>query len=79
MISILYTGSVHDCCGNYFGSGSSGVIINDLTCDGSENRLVDCTHTIADDFHAAGCYHRDDIVIRCYRTFEIVMPILQCY
>ena len=76
---ILCTESVHYCCGNFFGTGSGGLIIDDLMCSGPETRLLDCAFTSVAQFHNAGCNHGDDVVIRCYSKFHIGMPRLQRY
>ena len=48
-----------------FGQGSGRILLQ-VNCIGSETRFSDCPQTMITDFDAAGCYHHNEISLKCY-------------
>ena len=45
----------------YFGQGSGPILLDDVACTGSENRLVDCPY----DTYTSDCGHSQDAGVYC--------------
>ena len=46
----------------HFGEGSGPILLDDLYCDGSETRLVNCSHRTIGQHN---CFHYEDAGVRC--------------
>ena len=44
-----------------FGRGSGAILLDDVACTGTEERLVNCPY----DSHTGDCFHYEDAGIRC--------------
>ena len=49
-----------------FGQGSGPIVLDDVRCTGTEERLVDCPY----DQNTADCSHSQDSSVRCQITCE---------
>jgi len=49
-----------------YGQGRGPIWLNDLTCTGSENRLIDCPHESSPSYR---CSHNKDAGLVCYGTY----------
>ena len=49
---------------SYFGGGTGGIYLDDLSCTWSESRLIDCGHS---GIGVHNCAHTDDAGVRCKR------------
>ena len=49
---------------SYCGRGSGIILLDDVGCTGSEDRLLDCFHTVVG-VHDSYCDHFDDAGVRC--------------
>ena len=49
-----------------YGQGRGRIWLNDLSCTGSENRLIDCPH---ESFSSHGCSHSKDAGLVCYGMY----------
>ena len=47
----------------FYGPGNGSILLNNVACVGSENRLVDCQHTTNHN-----CVHGEDVGVMCNRT-----------
>ena len=47
-----------------FGEGSGSIVLDDVSCTGSEERLVDCSANDDTD----GCTHSEDAGVQCLPT-----------
>ena len=47
-----------------FGRGSGAIVLDNVACTGSEQRLINCPF----DSHTADCYHSQDAGVRCQIT-----------
>ena len=47
---------------SYFGGGTGGIYLDDMSCSGFEDRLIDCGH---DGIGVHNCDHTDDAGARC--------------
>lgn len=57
----MHTGAV-PLGGAFFGQGLGPILLDNLHCEGTESRLVDCPHNgIAID----NCFHWEDAGVRC--------------
>lgn len=45
----------------YFGQGSGSIHIDDVSCTGTESRLIDCSY----DSNTADCSHAQDAGVQC--------------
>ena len=45
----------------YFGQGSVPILLDDVSCRGTETRLIDCTYSS----HTLDCTHREDAGVTC--------------
>ena len=53
-----------------FGRGSGAILLDNVACTGTEERLVNCPY----DSHTGDCFHSEDAGIRCptiTRTYEL--------
>ena len=50
----------------HFGQGSGTIVLDDVQCTGTEERLVDCSY----DRSTLDCTHYDDAGVRCQLTRE---------
>ena len=41
--------------------GIGSILMDDVQCDGSERRLVDCSH----DTDTTDCSHQEDVAVQC--------------
>ena len=48
--------------------GTGRPILYDFTCDASPSKVTDCAYTVLTDFSSAGCFHYEDVSVRCYGT-----------
>ena len=48
----------------YFGQGGGQIVLDDVQCTGSENKLLACRSAIIFDF-SSNCDHSDDAGVRC--------------
>ena len=44
-----------------FGRGSGAILLDNVACTGSEERLINCPY----DSHTGDCFHSEDAGIRC--------------
>lgn len=60
-----------------FGEGSGSVFISDLGCTGTEEDLLQCSHTVN---IGSGCSHERDVGLRCERKpmTGLKRPALHC-
>jgi len=52
-----------------FGQGSGPIVLDDVRCAGTEERLVDCPY----DENTADCSHSEDSSVRCQITCELTL------
>ena len=45
-----------------FGQGTGPIVLDDVTCNGEEQRLIDCGH---DGLGEHSCSHVEDVGVRC--------------
>ena len=45
----------------YFARGSGPILMDDVRCTGSEDRLIDCRY----DSNTGDCFHYEDASVRC--------------
>jgi len=58
-----YSGTVATAYSNAaFGQGSGPILLDNVGCTGSQNRLIDCTHST----HTSDCNHSEDAGVRCF-------------
>ena len=55
--------------GGYFDSGTGPIHIDDLTCSGTETRLIDCQY----DSNTDDCDHTEDAGIACYNESKSIV------
>ena len=48
----------------YYGQGTGLILFDDVSCTGTESRLVNCTY----DSNTANCSHSEDAGVRCNNT-----------
>ncbi len=59
-----------------FGQGSGPIFLDEVDCSGSEERLLDCSHTSSHD-----CLHIEDVSVRCntsilcYTNVLLIIPV----
>ena len=46
----------------YFGEGTGTIELDDVSCDGTENTLLDCTHST---IGTSDCSHSEDAGVKC--------------
>lgn len=49
-----------------FGQGSGAIVLDNVACTGSEERLINCPY----DSHTGDCYHSQDASVRCFITIR---------
>ena len=49
-----------------YGQGKGSIWLDDVSCTGIENRLIDCGHS---SFGSHDCYHSEDAGLVCYGMF----------
>ena len=73
MFPLTYTAVVTFING-HFGQGTGPILLDDLTCTGTESRLVDCAHDGIGQYDS--CTHADDAGVRCReRKYHMYMYI----
>lgn len=60
IICIIFIGSTAVSRSSTFGRGTGSIHMDDVRCNGNENRLIDCEH---DSSH--NCRHSEDAGVRC--------------
>ena len=58
-----------------FGRGSGAIVLDNVACTGSEQRLINCPY----DSHTADCSHSQDAGVRCpnlTRTSKTSLPVV---
>ena len=53
-----------------FGRGSGAIVLDNVACNGSEERLINCHY----DSHTGDCYHSQDAGVRCFITKRRFQP-----
>lgn len=53
--------------GGHFGAGSLPILLDDVTCDGTENILFDCRHST---WGTNNCGHGEDVGVSCFASIE---------
>ena len=48
----------------YYGQGTGPILLDDVSCTGTESRLISCTY----DSNTADCSHSEDAGVRCNNT-----------
>ena len=48
----------------FYGQGTGPILLDDVSCTGTESRLVNCTY----DSNTADCNHLEDAGVRCNNT-----------
>ncbi len=48
----------------FFGQGSGSIFMDDLQCNGTETKLVECPHV--GNWGTHNCYHREDAGVECF-------------
>ena len=48
--------------GAYFGAGNGSIYLDDISCTGSENTILQCDHSSVGDHN---CHHFQDISVNC--------------
>ena len=61
----LSLGSIGISDSTYYGSGVGLIYLDDVTCDGNENYLFECTHR---GVGRSNCYHHQDAAVICRNT-----------
>ena len=56
-----------------FGRGSGAILLDNVACTGSEQRLINCPY----DSHTADCFHSEDAGVRCRIT--TCMSVILCF
>ena len=56
----------------FFGQGSGPILLDDVMCNGLENRLIDCTHR---GFEVDNCVHSQDAGVTCLAGKN---PLISC-
>lgn len=59
----------------FYGQGNGPILLDDVKCSGTEERLIDCPHN---GFNNHNCRHTEDVGVSCERK-EPPMPVLICY
>ena len=58
----------------HFGEGSGSIFLDEVSCTGSEERLVDCP---ANNIHTHDCDHTEDAGVQCLPTGNPVCQLTQ--
>lgn len=55
-----------------FGEGAGLILLDDVECEGSENSLLECKHSV---WGRHDCSHSEDVGIRCHRVENNEVPL----
>ena len=58
----------------HFGQGSGTIVLDDVRCTGTEDRLVDCSY----DRSTVDCTHSEDAGVRCRITRKCKSLVTNC-
>ena len=68
----LYLGTYS--LGGLFGRGTGPILMDDVQCTSSEERLIDCVY----DSLTSDCHHGEDVGLRCIATCKKLCVSLNC-
>ena len=60
----------------YFGEGTGTIELDDVSCYGDENTLLDCTHST---IGTSDCEHYEDAGVKCQSTWYILVYLYIFY
>ena len=53
----------------FFGGGTAAIVLDQVACDGTEDRLIDCPHVGIGNHN---CFHNEDVGVRCDGTVTYI-------
>jgi deleted-in-malignant-brain-tumors protein 1 len=68
ILLFLYTGASSLDILSRFGQGSGPILLDEVGCRGSEERLLDCSHLSSHD-----CLHHEDVSVRCNTSMIVIL------
>lgn len=72
----LSIGSIAISGSTYYGSGVGLIYLDDVTCNGNENNLFECTHR---GIGRSNCYHHQDAAVICKNTSKRVVCFIKFF
>ena len=64
----MFTSDVVPVKDAFFGQGSGSILLDDLTCTGNEQTLLNCPNRINNALFSTDCDHSEDAGVRCQGT-----------
>lgn len=64
-VQLVFTSDVLPVRSAFFGQGSGDVLLDDLTCTGNEQTLLDCTNRSNRPLLSSDCDHSEDAGVKC--------------
>ena len=56
----------------YYGKGTGSIFLDNIQCNGTEDRLIDCSHS---SIGSSNCVHSDDVSVFCFFESECIIMV----